>query len=113
MPDYPGFYEPERVGKLVEARTSQAVAEGLARGGRPAADDHERSLLLLVDPQVDFVHEDGALSVPGAVADTQRTIEWLFNRLEFDHLDRSLARQPPAAADFLPNMVDRSRRRAS
>lgn len=82
MPDYPDFYQPERVGQLGEARTSQAVAEGLTRGGRPAADDRERSLLLLVDPQVDFVHEDGALSVPGAVADTRRTIEWLFDRLE-------------------------------
>ncbi|HML20492.1 MAG TPA: cysteine hydrolase family protein, partial [Aggregatilinea sp.] len=33
--------------------------------------------LLLVDMQVDFVHEDGALSVPGAVGDARRTIEWL------------------------------------
>jgi nicotinamidase-related amidase len=37
--------------------------------------------LLLVDTQVDFVHLDGALSVPGAVDDTRRTIEWLFRNL--------------------------------
>ena len=82
MPVGPRFYEPARVGHLVKARTSLAVAEGLARGGRPAAEDRERSLLLLVDPQVDFIHEDGALSVPGAVADTRRTIEWLLDHLE-------------------------------
>jgi nicotinamidase-related amidase len=34
-----------------------------------------------VDAQVDFVHEDGALSVPGAVADTRRTIEWIYRHL--------------------------------
>ncbi len=32
-----------------------------------------RTALLLIDPQADFCHEDGALAVPGAPADTQRT----------------------------------------
>ncbi len=38
-------------------------------------------LLLLVDAQVDFIHPDGALSVPGAVDDTRRTIEWLYHNI--------------------------------
>jgi nicotinamidase-related amidase len=38
-------------------------------------------ILLLVDPQVDFIHQDGSLSVPGAVADTRRTIEWIFRNI--------------------------------
>jgi nicotinamidase-related amidase len=43
--------------------------------------DERRTVLLLVDAQVDFIHVDGALSVPGAVDDTRRTIEWLFRNL--------------------------------
>ncbi|MBE0690278.1 MAG: cysteine hydrolase family protein, partial [Anaerolineae bacterium] len=39
-------------------------------------------MLLLVDCQVDFIHPQGSLSVPGAVEDTARTIEWLFRNLD-------------------------------
>lgn len=82
MRTFPEFYDPSRVGSLTMARTSLAAAAGLARGGSPAAEDRQRTLLLLVDPQVDFIHEDGALSVPGAVEDTRRTIEWIFSHLD-------------------------------
>lgn len=58
--------------------TGAAVAQGHAAGLPPAPKDKRRIILLLVDPQVDFIHVDGALSVPGAVEDTRRTIEWLF-----------------------------------
>ncbi len=74
---FPTFYDPARVGTLYPPRTLDAVREGQQARGRPAAADRERVLLLLVDPQVDFIHTDGSLSVPGAVADTRRTIEWL------------------------------------
>lgn len=79
---FPNFYEPERVGMFYEPRTLEAVRTGHAASLKPAKDDQQRILLLLVDPQVDFVHEDGSLSVPGAVADTRRTIEWLFRNAE-------------------------------
>jgi nicotinamidase/pyrazinamidase len=72
------FYHPEQVGRLYVPDTSAAIEAGQAASLPPAQDDQQRVILLLVDPQVDFIHEDGALSVPGAVADTRRTIEWVF-----------------------------------
>lgn len=78
---FPSFYSPDRVGQLFVPDTPRAIAEGLSAGVSPASTDSQRVMLLLVDAQVDFIHEDGALSVPGAVADTQRTIEWLFRNL--------------------------------
>jgi len=80
--EFPSFYRPERVGALYVPDTAAAIAAGLAAGARPAATDTRRTILILVDAQVDFVHTDGALAVPGAVEDTRRTIEWLFRSLE-------------------------------
>jgi nicotinamidase/pyrazinamidase len=75
---FPDFYRPERVGQLYRPNTAEAISAGLEAGMAPSREDHSRRLLLLVDEQVDFVHEDGSLSVPGAVADARRTIEWIF-----------------------------------
>lgn len=75
---YPDFYEPARVGRRYVPEIAQVVVEGQTAGLRAAHEDQRRTILLLVDAQVDFVHTDGALSVPGAVDDTRRTIEWLF-----------------------------------
>ena len=78
---FPSFYDPEKVGQLFMPDVSGAVAAGQSEGASPSTDDQARVLLVLVDTQVDFVHENGALSVPGAVDDTRRTIEWLFHNL--------------------------------
>lgn len=75
----PSIYMPERVGQMFTPNVAQAVAEGRAAGIRPSPQDSIRTILLLVDMQVDFVHEDGALSVPGAVDDARRTIEWIYD----------------------------------
>ena len=73
----PSFYRAEQVGQLYMPDVMVATAAGQA-AGLPSADaDEPQIALLLVDVQVDFVHEDGALRVPGAVDDTRRTIEWL------------------------------------
>lgn len=74
----PSFYDADQVGKLYAPRVQAAVDAGLKAGLLPAAHDTRRVILLLVDVQVDFVHPDGALSVPGAVDDTRRTIAWIF-----------------------------------
>lgn len=79
---YPTFYNPERVGQLFVPDTASAINAGLVADLKPASNDSHQHLLLLVDAQVDFVHIDGALSVPGAVDDTRRTIEWLFEHAE-------------------------------
>ncbi len=80
--NYPDFYKPEQVGTLYQPDVAAAVAEGIRARLSPADQDDHRVLLLIVDGQVDFIHEDGALGVPGAVEDTQRTIEWLFNNVD-------------------------------
>lgn len=78
---YPEFYNPEKVGTLYIPDTHAAVTVGKTIGGHPASEDKQQYALLLIDAQVDFIHEDGALSVPGAVEDTKRTIEWMFDNL--------------------------------
>ncbi|MBN1122010.1 MAG: nicotinamidase [Anaerolineae bacterium] len=82
MMNIPAFYNPEKVGTLYLPDIASATAAGRQANCSPAAEDDQKVLLLLVDPQVDFIHTDGALSVPGAVDDTRRTIEWLFSNLE-------------------------------
>lgn len=74
---FPPFYDLARVGTLYAPDVAGAMQAGQAAGLKPAAEDERRVVLILVDAQVDFIHPDGALSVPGAVADTRRTAEWL------------------------------------
>jgi nicotinamidase-related amidase len=76
---FPDFYNSEAVGTLYPTDTNAAVNAGHAAGLSAAADDSERIALLLIDMQVDFIHEDGALYVPGAIEDTRRLIEWLYH----------------------------------
>jgi nicotinamidase/pyrazinamidase len=77
----PGFYQPERVGTLYTPNTTAAVDEGRNAELTPARADRRRIILLLVDAQVDFIHTDGSLSVPGAIDDTRRTVEWIYNNI--------------------------------
>ncbi|NDJ62677.1 MAG: cysteine hydrolase family protein [Chloroflexi bacterium] len=74
---FPEFYDAQKVGQLFVPDTPRAIAAGRDADLSPSSQDQTRSILVLVDAQVDFVHEDGALSVPGAVDDTRRTIEWM------------------------------------
>ncbi len=78
----PSFYDPAKVGKLYAPDVQAAIDVGLHASLNPAARDTRRVILLLVDTQVDFIHPDGALSVPGAVEDTRRTIEWIYRNAE-------------------------------
>lgn len=79
----PAFYQPDRVGEFYRPDVAAVTEAGRSAGVEPAGTDKRRisrrTLLLLVDPQVDFIHTDGSLSVPGAVEDTRRTIEWLYD----------------------------------
>lgn len=74
---FPDFYNPNKVGDLFRPDVTAATLEGQAARMAPSSSDQTRVLLLLVDVQVDFVHPEGSLSVPGAVDDTRRTIEWI------------------------------------
>ncbi len=74
----PAFFNPGRVSELYTPDVSAATQAGNEAGLAPAADDTEKTLLLLIDCQVDFIHPDGSLYVPGAVEDTERTVDWLY-----------------------------------
>ena len=74
---HPSFYDPVRVGTLFAPDVTAAVKAARTLELPPAESDQRRVLLLLIDAQVDFIHPQGSLSVPGAVEDTQRTVEWL------------------------------------
>lgn len=77
----PAFYDPAKVGTLFVPDTTRAIQVGSAAGVRPVGDDKQKIVLILVDAQVDFVHTDGALSVPGAVDDSRRTVEWIYRNV--------------------------------
>jgi nicotinamidase/pyrazinamidase len=82
MTPLPEFYHPEKVGRAFVPDMNTIVAQSARANLSHARRDERRVILLLVDPQIDFVHEDGALSVPGAVADARRTVEWIYRNIE-------------------------------
>lgn len=74
----PAFYDPSKVGTLYAADTAAAAAAGQRAKLPPATRDRERIALVLIDAQIDFIHANGTLAVPGAIADTRRTVELLY-----------------------------------
>jgi nicotinamidase-related amidase len=92
----PDFYKPETVNTLYQPDVQGASQAGHAhyqRNPKPAANDQRRILTWLIDIQVDFVFPapTGSLSVPGALEDTQRTIEWLYRNVDhISHIAASL-----------------------
>jgi nicotinamidase-related amidase len=82
MASFPSFYRPERIGTLFYPEVQAIAAEAEQAGLRPATDDNTRVDLLIIDMQVDFCHERGALHVPGAREDIRRTIEFLYRNAE-------------------------------
>jgi nicotinamidase-related amidase len=100
----PSFYHARRVGTLFAPRVLEAQEAG-SRLGLPTVDPSKRggTALLLVDCQVDFIHTNGALCVPGAVDDTRRTIEWIFANVDkIDAIYASLDTHVPIQI-FLPS----------
>lgn len=81
MSSLPSIADLSRVGTMYEPNFQVAYEAGLSSFVRPASQDNPRVLLWLIDVQVDFVFTNGRLSVPGAVEDTQRTIEWIYRNV--------------------------------
>lgn len=77
----PEFYRPEYVGTAFVPDVNAAVDYGQELGLEPAVNDSHRIALVLVDMQVDFIHGDGSLYVPGAIQDTRRIVEWIYNHV--------------------------------
>jgi nicotinamidase-related amidase len=82
MAQIPAFHDPDRVGTLFYPDSAAIAADAEQTGLRPASDDGERVLLLLVDMQVDFCHRSGSLYVPGADDDIRRVIRFLYAHAE-------------------------------
>ncbi|MCC6748460.1 MAG: nicotinamidase [Deltaproteobacteria bacterium] len=82
----PSFYDPKRVGELYLERAAQiaetALDYRLRHGLRPAGQDRYRIAAFGIDCQVGFCTPGASLFVPGAVEDTQRTLEWLYRNLD-------------------------------
>ena len=76
----PSFYNPERVGALFYPDMWAVAAAAAQAGLPPAAAASRRVLLLIVDMQVDFCHDHGALYVPGAQDDIRRLSRFIFDR---------------------------------
>ncbi|NDJ35566.1 MAG: hypothetical protein GYB64_12950 [Chloroflexi bacterium] len=74
----PEFYDPTRAGTVFTPDTPAILDAAFEADLPPAESDEFKTLVLLVDMQVDFVHPQGSLSVPGAVDDTRRTVEWIY-----------------------------------
>lgn len=72
------LYQKSDIGKVYQARTAEFTAAGVATNLPAASRDSRRTILVVVDMQVDFVHKDGALAVPGAEDDVTRLIEFIY-----------------------------------
>ncbi len=83
MAAYPAIYNANRVGQIYEPDFQNAYERGLAEFKAPASQDSPRVLAWLIDVQVDFVFPapTGRLTVPGAVEDTRRTLEWIYRNV--------------------------------
>jgi nicotinamidase-related amidase len=82
MAAIPPFYDANRVGTLFYPDLSRIAANADAAGLPPASDDPRQVVLLVVDMQVDFCHERGALHIPGAVDDLRRLIAFIYRNAE-------------------------------
>jgi len=82
MARIPRFHDPRRIGTLFYPDVSKIAAQAARAGLPPASEDLCRTHLLIVDMQVDFCHERGALHVPGAKEDLARLIEFIYRRAE-------------------------------
>lgn len=80
---FPKFYDPTNVEKIYDVDFQRAYEAGVADFQSSASQDDPRILLWLIDIQVDFVFPapTGRLTVPNALDDTRRTIEWIYNNV--------------------------------
>jgi nicotinamidase/pyrazinamidase len=83
-PAFPSLFAPhDPFSDMYPARTAAFIEAGRNAGLAPAADDagSRRVALILVDEQYDFVHPSGSLSVPGAQADLDRLLRFLYRNM--------------------------------
>jgi nicotinamidase/pyrazinamidase len=82
MAKTPSFCDLGRVGTLFHPDVS-AIAESARRAGlQTATEDLLKVHLLVVDMQIDFTHQEGTLTVPGAIDDIRRLIAFIYRHAE-------------------------------
>lgn len=74
----PKLYDRSKIGTNYEPKLVEFANAGKKAKLTAAAKDKVKTMLLIVDNQRDFVHADGALSVPGALEDVERLIDWIY-----------------------------------
>ncbi|MDD5656107.1 MAG: nicotinamidase [Elusimicrobia bacterium] len=74
----PPFHDPRRLGTIFLPDAAAIAAAAAEAGLPPAARDRRTLHPVIVDMQVDFCHPNGALFVPGALADLSRIIEFIY-----------------------------------
>ena len=81
----PDFYAPQQVSELYLERAGliadHAEAYAKKHAIKPAGQDKYKIAAFGIDVQVGFCTPGASLFVPGAVEDTQRTVEWLYRNL--------------------------------
>ena len=94
----PEYYQDADVGRIYEPDFQRAYQAGTADSTKPASADQRRTLLWLVDIQIDFCFPapTGRLTVPNALEDTCRTVEWIYrNTPAITHIAASLDTHTP------------------
>lgn len=79
----PSFYDPANIARIYDVDFQRAYEAGVDQFQSPASKDDPRVLLWLIDVQVDFVFPapTGRLTVPNALEDTRRTVEFIYNNV--------------------------------
>lgn len=97
MAAFPSFYDPDRIGTLFHPDVAAIAADAVAAGLPAAAQDKRHVHLMIIDMQIDFCHSQGNLSVPGALADIRRTVEFIYRNAEhITHISCSLDSHVPS-----------------
>lgn len=94
----PSWYDASRCGALRMPEMQQAASDGAAyakahgiKKCQKWQDDDRAIVLSVIDCQLDFIHPQGALCVPGAVADTDRLCQFIYNNVgSISHIVASL-----------------------
>ncbi|MDA2934876.1 cysteine hydrolase family protein [Acidobacteria bacterium AH-259-D05] len=82
MVNFPASYDPQRIGTLFYPDVATLAEDAIKANLLPASEDQRKTHLLIIDMQVDFCHEQGALHVPGAAQDIRRLIEFIYRNAE-------------------------------
>lgn len=82
MANAPAYYDANRIGTLFYPDVARIAEEAASASLPPVEEDAEKVHLLIIDMQVDFCHEAGALYAPGAKDDIRRLIEFIHRNAE-------------------------------